>query len=105
MFAEHESEIIAVSEWGFYDENPVVWKLYVHPEHRSKGVGPQLQRNIIDDLPSGTAALQVEHFTANKRAGAFYEREGFRELRKVEDDTNPSVSVIWRELTLQEKQG
>lgn len=102
FIAEQGSEIIGVAEWSLYEGKPVIWKLYIHPQHRGRGIGPQFLSSIIGDLPSGTAGLQVEHFAANDRAAAFYEREGFRELRTVEDKTNPALSVTWGELHLQE---
>jgi GNAT superfamily N-acetyltransferase len=55
----------------------LVYKLYVHPGHRGRGLGRQLLDALIRQLPADADRLYIEHFAANGRAGAFYEREGF----------------------------
>ncbi|MGC2240265.1 MAG: GNAT family N-acetyltransferase [Acidimicrobiia bacterium] len=102
IVAEVEGELVGVGEWGIHDGVPVVWKLYVHPSHRQRGIGPRLLSAIVDTLPDGTEWLRVEHFVSNRRAGQFYEREGFTELGTIEDPTSPAMSVVWRELSLSE---
>lgn len=99
VVAIEAGDVVGVGEWSLYDGNPVIWKLYVHPSHRSEGIGPRLIATIIDHLPNGVDRIQVEHFAVNQRAGTFYEREGFRELHKVEQ-SNPAMTVIWRERSL-----
>lgn len=100
VLAKDEEVIIGVGEWSLFEGAPVIWKLYVHPLHRGEGIGPRLIDAIIDDLPDEVDRLQVEHFAVNRRAGVFYEREGFEEVRTVEDRTNPVMNVIWRERSL-----
>jgi GNAT superfamily N-acetyltransferase len=100
VVAEEEEAVIGVGEWSLLEGAPVIWKLYVHPSHRGKGIGPWLIHAIIDALPDGMDRIQVEHFAVNRRAGAFYEREGFREIRTVEHQTNPVMNVVWRERSL-----
>jgi GNAT superfamily N-acetyltransferase len=100
VVAEEEAVVIGVGEWSLFEGVPVIWKLYVHPVHRDKGIGPQLINAIIDDLPDEMERIQVEHFAVNRRAGAFYEREGFSEIRTVENPTNPTMNVVWRERSL-----
>lgn len=100
VFADEEGDIIGVGEWSLYEGTPVIWKLYVQPSHQGKGIGPQLIDTIIAHLPDGTDRLQVENFAVNRRASAFYAREGFTELRTAEHPTNPALNVVWRELSL-----
>lgn len=98
--AESEGQLVGVAEWGVWNGTPAIWKLYVHPDRRGEGIGRRLIRGIVDRLPPGTARLQVEHFAANERAGAFYEREGFRVIRTERNESDPRSSVVWRELIL-----
>ncbi|HSJ83303.1 MAG TPA: GNAT family N-acetyltransferase [Acidimicrobiia bacterium] len=100
VLAEDEEGVIGVGEWSLFEGAPVIWKLYVHPLHRGEGIGPRLMDAIIEGLQDEADHIQVEHFAVNLRAGAFYEREGFKEIRTVEDLTNPVMNVIWRERTL-----
>lgn len=102
MIAEVEGELVGVAEWGMHEGSPVVWKLYVHPSHRRRGIAPRLLQAIIETLPEGTERLRVEHFASNRGAGAFYEREGFTEVGTVEDPMSPAMNIVWRELTLPE---
>jgi hypothetical protein len=41
--------------------------------------------------------LYIEHFAANERAGAFYEREGYG-VERTEPSPNgdPALAVVWR---------
>jgi ribosomal protein S18 acetylase RimI-like enzyme len=91
---------VGVAERGELGPSHVVWKLYVHPEHRGKGLGPALLRQLIGQLPAGAASLEVEHLEVNRRAGEFYEREGFRYVRTESDPVNPAMNIVWRELKL-----
>ena len=75
----------------------VIYKLYVHPAHRSRGLGPRLLAALVDRLPAGTDRVRIEHFAANERAAAFYEREGFTVERIEPSPTgNPALAIVWR---------
>jgi ribosomal protein S18 acetylase RimI-like enzyme len=49
----------------------VVYKLYIHRQHRGRGLGPQLIDALARQLPADADWLYIEHFVANERAGAF----------------------------------
>jgi ribosomal protein S18 acetylase RimI-like enzyme len=75
----------------------VIYKLYVHPELRSRGIGPQLVDALVRQLPPGTGRVLIEHVAANERAAAFYERQGFS-VDRVEPvpDGDPRQATVWR---------
>ncbi|MFP3882780.1 MAG: N-acetyltransferase family protein [Actinomycetota bacterium] len=100
VVAKDDGNVVGVGEWSIYQGIPVIWKLYVHPSLRGRGTGPRLIDAIIAGLPDGVDRLQVEHFAGNRRAGAFYEREGFREIRKGQHPSNSVFDVVWRERSL-----
>ncbi|HEX7303614.1 GNAT family N-acetyltransferase [Lentzea sp.] len=87
VVAEHEGRIVGVGQRGRRDDDHVIYKLYVAPELRGRGIGPRL----IDALSAHIDAdvVHIEHFAENVRAGAFYEREGFT-VERVED------GIVWR---------
>ena len=97
IVAEANGEVIGIAQWGDWDGDPVVWKLYIHPEWRGQGVGPALLRAVEADLPTGTPRLLVEHFAGNHRAAAFYEREGFVHLHTdAARGGDPAAAQVWR---------
>lgn len=73
------------------DDGHPVGRLYVHrqphdirivdislmPDHRSKGIGTQLLRQILDEAGSTPVTIHVEHFNPAMR---LYERLGFRRI-------------------------
>jgi GNAT superfamily N-acetyltransferase len=97
VIAEADGEVVGVGQRGRSGDKHVVYKLYVHPEHRGGGIGPRLLDALIAQLPSDADRLYIEHFAANHRAAGFYERERF-----VVDHVEPSpdgdaaLDVVWR---------
>ena len=97
VVAEADGQILGVGQGGRSGADHVVYKLYVHPEHRGRGLGPQLLAAITRQLPADADRLCIEHFVANERAGAFYEREGFTVERIESSPTeDPALGIVWR---------
>lgn len=97
VIATDDVELVGVGQRGCQGTDHVIYKLYVHPHHRGRGLGPLLLGALIGQLPDGADRLFIEHFVANKRAGAFYEREGFTVERIEPSPTdNPALGVVWR---------
>ena len=97
VVAEDDVQLLGVGQRGWHGADHVVYKLYVHPQHRGRGIGPRLLSALIDQLPSDADRIYLEHFAANERAGAFYEREGFV-VDRVEPSSSgePALDVVWR---------
>ena len=97
VVAEADGQLVGVGQRGRRGADHVVYKLYVHPRHRSLGLGPRLLDALTRRLPADADRLYVEHFVANDRAGAFYEREGFT-VERIESSPNgnPALGVVWR---------
>lgn len=97
VVAEADGHLVGVGQRGRRGADHVVYKLYVHPQHRSRGLGPRLLDALTRQLPANADRLYIEHFVANERAGAFYEREGFTVERIESSPTgNPALGVVWR---------
>lgn len=97
VVAEADGRLVGVGQRGRGGADHVVYKLYVHPQHRGRGLGPQLLDGLIRQLPANADRLYIEHFVANERAGAFYEREGFTVERIESSPTeDPALGVVWR---------
>jgi len=101
VVAEADGQIVGVGQRGRRGADHVVYKLYVHPQQRGRGLGPQLLDALTRQLPAHADRLYIEHFVANERAGAFYEREGFtveglnQVLRKTLHSGSCGVPAIW----------
>ncbi len=101
VVAEAGGELLGVGQRGRNGAEHVVYKLYVHPGQRGRGLGPRLLDALAAQLPAGAGRLYIEHFAANERAGAFYEREGFAVERIEPSPTgDPALAVVWRAKTL-----
>jgi GNAT superfamily N-acetyltransferase len=97
VVAEADGQVLGVGQRGRSGADHVVYKLYVDPEHRGRGLGPQLLAAITRQLPADAERLCIEHFVANERAGAFYEREGFTVERIESSPTeDPALAIVWR---------
>jgi len=97
VVAEADGELVGVGQRGRNGPDHVVYKLYVHPGHRGGGLGPRLIDALTRRLPADADRLCIEHFAANERAGAFYEREGFP-VERVEPSPSgdPALAQVWR---------
>jgi GNAT superfamily N-acetyltransferase len=97
VVAEAGGELMGVAQRGRRGQDHVIYKLYVHPQHRGGGLGRRLIEALVAQLPADTDRVYVEQFASNERAGAFYEREGF-----VVDTVEPSrtgdprTATVWR---------
>jgi GNAT superfamily N-acetyltransferase len=97
VIAETEGQLIGVGQRGRRGADHAVYKLYLDPRYRGRGLGPRLLDALIRQLPANSDRLYVEHFTGNERAGTFYEREGFT-VERIEPGPaeNPALGIVWR---------
>nr|WP_312024936.1 GNAT family N-acetyltransferase [Kibdelosporangium aridum] len=97
VIAEVDGQLVGIGQRGHRGDDHVIYKLYVHPQYRGRRLGPRLLGALISQLPADAERLYIEHFVANKRAGHFYEREGFTVERVEPSRTDdPALAVVWR---------
>ncbi len=73
-------------------ENDVVTALYV--AEPGQGIG----KRFLDHAKEGRDALELWTFVANEDGRRFYEREGFREVKRTDGDNEeglPDVMLRW----------
>ncbi len=97
VVAETDGHLVDVGQRGSRGADHVVFKLYVHPRYRGHGLGLRLLDALSRQLRADADRLCIEHFVANVRAGAFYERAGFIvETTEPSPTSNPALDVVWR---------
>ena len=97
VIAEEAGQVVGIGQRGPMGAEHVIWKLYLHPAHRGRGLGRELLQALVDQLPAGVGRVWIEHVAANERAGAFYEREGFT-VERVEASGAEAAGTdqVWR---------
>lgn len=101
VVAEQDGQLVGVGQRGRREADHVIYKLYVHPDHRGGGLGPRLIDALSRQLPADADRLYIEHFAANDRASTFYERQGFTVQRTEPSPTgDPALAVVWRARSL-----
>jgi len=97
VVAEADGQVVGVGQRGRSGQDHVVYKLYVDPRYRGRGLGPRLIDALTRQLPADADRLYIEQFAGNDRAGAFYEREGFAVERVEPSPTgDPALDRVWR---------
>ena len=65
VVAEADGQILGVGQRGRRGADHVVYKRYVHPEHRGRGLGPRLLAAITRQLPAD--ADQLDRIRSHRR--------------------------------------
>lgn len=94
VVAEENGRIVGVGQRGRRvpgeDSDHVIYKLYLDPDVRGRGIGPRLIAALTAQMDADK--VYIEHFVQNERAAKFYEREGFQ-VERIEQ------GIVWRSLT------
>ncbi len=97
VIARADGRLVGVGQRGRNGADHVIYKLYLDPGHRGQGLGPRLIDALISQLPADADRVYIEHFVANERAGAFYERIGFT-VETIDPSPTGDVGLgtVWR---------
>ncbi|HKO27351.1 MAG TPA: GNAT family N-acetyltransferase, partial [Solirubrobacteraceae bacterium] len=64
VVTEAGGQLVGVGQRGRSGADHVVYKLYVHPGQRGRGIGPRLLEALTRQLPPDADRLYIEHFVA-----------------------------------------
>lgn len=92
--AERDGAVVGIGNIDLRSECPIIWKLYVLPEHQGTGAGHALMAELLAQAPAGSDVL-LEYAAGNSRAAHFYERHGFVELRRESPETDGWPETVW----------
>ena len=95
IVAAEDDAIVGVTEFGWYEGEPIMWKLYVEPRMRGRGIGSKLVDGVIAAVAGMASSVLTEHAAENHEAARFYERIGFS-VAWIEDGEGPGATTIFR---------
>lgn len=79
LVADDGGMVVGMASYGSQDDQLVLWKLYVLPDHQGRGLGRRLLDEVVARASGlGHTQLHVSYIEGNDQAGRFYERNGFR---------------------------
>jgi ribosomal protein S18 acetylase RimI-like enzyme len=90
-----DGQVVGVGNLDLHRDPPTIWKLYVVPAAQGSGAGSALLRELVD--LAGGATVTLEYVDGNDRAAAFYERQGFREVRRQPPEVAGGPETVWME--------
>jgi GNAT superfamily N-acetyltransferase len=90
--AESGDQVVGVANLGVLEGVPVMWKLYVHPDHHGDGIGSGLLARVEQ---SAEVALALEYLDGNSPAAGFYRSHGFAESHRSVFDGFPDLTWVW----------
>jgi ribosomal protein S18 acetylase RimI-like enzyme len=100
LVAAEGDQLIGMVGLGREGDFWVMWKLYVLPNHQTKGVGKALLDAAIKALPGGTTELLLDVLVTNEKAIGFYRAQGFGDAAKT-PALNLGDELMWMSLDLQ----
>lgn len=78
LVADREGDVVGFAHGVWSDGEGYVMRLYVHPDHRRRGVGRALLVDVCDALfDRGATEVSATVLSANEPGRRFYERFGF----------------------------
>ena len=78
-----------------------IGRLYVLPGHQRQGIGGKLLDACVTGFTTGARTLRLEVEAQNEKGMAFYQKQGFREIaRKEEELEGVSLTVVEMEKKL-----
>ncbi len=100
LVAVLDGQVVGVGNLDLHRDPPTIWKLYVVPAAQGTGAGSALLRELV--ALAGGAPVTLEYADGNQRAAGFYERQGFREVRRQPADVPGGPEIVWMERRSQE---
>jgi ribosomal protein S18 acetylase RimI-like enzyme len=93
--AERGAAVIGMGNIDLRGARPVIWKLYVLPEHHGTGAGRALLARLLAQAPASADGVTLEYTDGNERAARFYRGHGFTELRRDPPERDGWPEQVW----------
>jgi GNAT superfamily N-acetyltransferase len=93
--AERGGTVIGMGNIDLRAERPIIWKLYVLPNHHGAGAGHALLEALLQQAPPNADGVTLEYTDGNDKAATFYRRHGFTELRRDPPEQAGWPEQVW----------
>jgi GNAT superfamily N-acetyltransferase len=103
LVAESADSVVGMGNVDLRPKVPVIWKLYVHPDHQGRRIGSDLLDGLVSAVPTARGAVAIEYIEGNVRAQSVYARHGFVEVRRDPAERPEWPEQIWAELSLRDR--
>lgn len=97
---EHGWLVVGIGNVDLEPEVPVIWRLYVRPDHQGDGLGGRLMEALVAAVPPERGRVRLEYVDGNVRAATFYERHGFYEALREPGQREGWPASVWMERRL-----
>jgi ribosomal protein S18 acetylase RimI-like enzyme len=95
LVAESDGAVIGMGNIDLRGARPVIWKLYVLPDHHGTGAGHALLEALLREAPSDADGVTLEYTDGNEKAAGFYRRHGFVEWRRDPAEKPGWPDQVW----------
>ena len=98
--AKAGDELAGLATTYMPEDTILMFRLYVSPRHQRHGIGALLLDHVIAHF-QGAAIIQLHVEAANPKGQSFYQKHGFREIKREEQRVvNEVIEVILMEKVL-----
>jgi len=101
LVAELDGEVVGMAAFGVQNDEFVLWKLYVLPQHHGKGIGSRLMDAVVERaVEVGRQRIALSYPDGNAYAARFHRAHGFVETHRESSGSGLPDSVwMVRDLT------
>ncbi|MER8025892.1 GNAT family N-acetyltransferase [Glutamicibacter protophormiae] len=92
FIASQGEQAVGTLTLGRFEDEPVIWKIYVVPEAHGQGIGTALM-NVALAAVGPAQDVRIEFVKGNDTAYTFYERRGFK--FDFEEDMDEGFTTVW----------
>lgn len=97
---DEDRVLVGVATLGELDGLPMIWMLYVRPDHQGSGLGRRLLDGVLALAPPTAKQVRLSHVAGNERAASFYAHRGFVEVDQ-EPPRDGTPGEVWLSLSLE----
>lgn len=96
--AEVGGRVVGMASYAPHEGLPVIWKLYVLPEHQGEGIGSRLLTAVLEHIGGAEGEVRMSVPDGNASAYDFARGHGFVEVHREPQGHMPAIIWMGRHL-------